>query len=116
MPLDEQARAFLWDIHQAAREIEEFLRGVQFHEFEKNKVLRYAVERQLLVIGEAAVHISPQFRKKYPEINWARLVELRNVLAHEYGETLPNRVWLAATQGLVEVLGPLEKLISDEKN
>jgi uncharacterized protein with HEPN domain len=24
----------------------------------KNKVLRYAIERQLLVIGEAAVHIS----------------------------------------------------------
>ncbi|HJR79795.1 MAG TPA: HepT-like ribonuclease domain-containing protein [Anaerolineales bacterium] len=86
MPLDEQAKSYLWDIREAAREIEEFLRGVKFHEFEKNKVLRYAIERQLLVIGEAAVHISPQFRKKHPEINWARLIELRNVLAHEYGK------------------------------
>ena len=34
----------------------------------------------------------------------------------EYGETLTNRVWLAATQGLAEVLEPLEKLINDEKN
>ena len=58
MPLDEQARSYLWDIHEAAREIEEFLSG------------------------EAAVHLSPQFRKKHPGINWARLVELRNVLAH----------------------------------
>jgi len=116
MPLDEQSRSYLWDIHEAAREIEEFLRGVKFHEFEKTKVLRYAIERQLLVIGEAAVHLSPQFRKKHPEINWARLVELRKVLAHEYGETLTNRVWLAATQGLADVLEPLEKLIRDEKN
>jgi uncharacterized protein with HEPN domain len=115
MPLDEQARSYLWDIHQAAREIKEFLHGVKFHEFEKNKVLRYAVERQLLVIGEAAVHISPQFRKKHPEINWARLVELRNVLAHEYGETLTNRVWLAATDGLPEILQPLEKLLSEQE-
>lgn len=115
MPLDEQARSYLWDIHEAAREIQAFLRGVKFHEFEKNKILRYAVERQLLVIGEAAVHISPQFRKKHPEINWARLVELRNVLAHEYGETLTNRVWLAATDGLPGVLEPLEKLIRDEE-
>jgi uncharacterized protein with HEPN domain len=116
MPLDKQARSYLWDIREAAREIKEFLRAVKFHEFEKNKLLRYAIERQLLVIGEAAVHISPQFRKKHPEINWARLVELRNVLAHEYGETLTNRVWLAATQGLAEVLEPLEKLISDEED
>jgi uncharacterized protein with HEPN domain len=115
MPLGEQSRSYIWDIRQAGREIEEFLRDVKFHEFEKNKVLRYAVERQLLVIGEAAVHISPQFRKKHPEINWARLVELRNVLAHEYGETLTNRVWLAATQGLSEMLEPLEKLLGDEE-
>ena len=116
MPPDEQASSYLWDIHEAPREIREFLRDVKFHEFEENKVLRYAIERQLLVIGEAAVHISPQFRKKHTEINWARLIELRNVLAHEYGETLTNRVWLAATQGLAEVLEPLEKLISDEEN
>ena len=114
MPLDKQVISYLWDIHQAAREIEEFLRGVKFHEFEKNKVLRYAIERQLLVIGEAAVHLSPQFRKKHPEINWARLVELRNVLAHEYGETLTNRVWLAATDSLLEILQPLEKLLSEQ--
>jgi uncharacterized protein with HEPN domain len=116
MPLDREARSYLWDIHETAREIKEFLHGVKFHEFEKNKVLRYAIERQLLVIGEAAVHLSPQFRKKHPEINWARLVGLRNVLAQEYGETLTNRVWLAATQGLTEVIEPLDKLISDEEN
>lgn len=63
MPLDEQAQSYLWDIREAAREINGFVRSVKFHEFEKNKILRYAVERQLHVIGEAAVHISPQFRK-----------------------------------------------------
>lgn len=85
MPLDEQAKSYLWDIRDAAREINEFVNGVKLHQFEKNKILRYAIERQLHVIGEAAVHISPQFRKKHQEINWARLIELRNVLAHEYG-------------------------------
>ena len=79
---DEQAKAYLWDIRQAAREIQEFVRGVKFHQFENNKILRYAVERQLHVIGEASVHLSPQFRKKHPEINWKRLIELRNVIAH----------------------------------
>jgi uncharacterized protein with HEPN domain len=114
MPLDEQAKSYLWDIRDAAREIHEFISGVKLNQFEKNKILRYAIERQLHVIGEAAVHISPQFRKKHPEINWARLIELRNVLAHEYGETLTNRVWLAATDGLPELLKALDALLAEE--
>ena len=105
----------MWDIREAAHEIDGFVKGVKFHQFEKNKILRYAVERQLHVIGEAAHHISPQFRKKYPQINWKRLIELRNILAHEYGETLINRVWLAATEGLPEIIEPLEELLAEEE-
>jgi uncharacterized protein with HEPN domain len=112
---DEQAKAYLWDIREAAREIYGFMHGVKFHQFEKNKMLRYAVERQLHVIGEAAVHISPQFRKKHPEINWKRLVELRNVLAHEYGETLLNRIRAAATEGLPELIETLDELLAEEE-
>ena len=114
MPLDEQAKSYLWDIREAEREINGFVRGVKFHQFEKNKMLRYAVERQLHVIGEAAHHVSPQFRKKHPEINWKRLVELRNVIAHEYGETLMNRIWVAATDGLDELIETLDGLLVDE--
>lgn len=103
----------MWDIREAARDIAGFLHGVKFHQFEKNKMLRSAVERQLLIIGEAAVHISPQFRKKHPEIDWKRLIELRNMIAHEYGETLINRMWIAATERLPEIISPLEKLLTE---
>lgn len=114
MPLDEQAKSYLWDIREAAREIHGFVKGVKFHQFEKNKMLRYAVERQLHVIGEAAHHISPRFRRKHPEINWKRLVELRNVIAHEYGETLMNRIWTASTDGLTELIETLDELLPEE--
>mgnify|MGYP003436373184 FL=1 len=114
MPHNEQVKAYLWDIGEAAREISGFMRGVKFHQLENNKMLRYAVERQLHVIGEAAVHISPQFRSKHPEINWKRLIELRNVIAHEYGETLMNRIWLASTDGLAELIETLDRLLTEE--
>lgn len=115
MPHDEQAKSYLWDIREAAHEISGFMKGVKFHEFENNKMLRYAVERQLHVIGEAANHISPQYRRAHPEINWKRLVELRNVIAHEYGETLMNRIWVAATDGLPELIEILNGLLPDEQ-
>lgn len=37
MPLDKQAKSYLWDIHEAAREIKEILRDVKCRELEKNK-------------------------------------------------------------------------------
>ncbi len=116
MQPDAKTKGYLWDIREAEREILEFMRGVKFHQYEKNKMLRSAVERQLHIIGEAANHISPQFRSKHPEINWKRLIELRNVIAHEYGDTLLNRTWLAATEGIVELLKNLDNLLEEKNN
>jgi uncharacterized protein with HEPN domain len=115
MPIDDKTKGYLWDIREAAKEINGFMRGVKFHQFENNKMLRYAVERQLHVVGEAANHIAPQFRKKHTEINWKRLVELRNVIAHEYGETLMNRIWTASTDGLSELIEVLDGLLPEEE-
>lgn len=115
MPHNEREPAYLWDMQTAAKEIVQFMRGVKFVEFEKNKVLRFAAERQLLVIGEAANHISPQFRNQYPEISWAKFIKMRNVIAHEYGETLISRVWFDSTESVPELLVALEKLLDDLK-
>jgi len=42
------------------------------------------------------------------------LVELRNVIEHEYGETLMNRIWLASTDGLSELVETLDGLLDEE--
>jgi uncharacterized protein with HEPN domain len=115
MPHNKQAQSYLWDIREAARDITGFIRGDKFHEFENNKMLRSAVERQLHIIGEAVVHISPQYRNQHPEVAWKALVELRNILAHEYGETLLNRIWLASTVTVPELLAVLPKLLPDDE-
>ena len=45
---------------------------------------------------------------------WRGLVGLRNVLAHEYGEVLVERLWLFATQRVPELLTILDKLVPSE--
>lgn len=83
-----------------------------------NRILRFAVERQLLVIGEAASHISDAFREKHPEIPWMGIIGQRNVLAHEYGDILVDRVWLVAKErlpDLIRLLDPLIPLPPDSK-
>lgn len=114
MPLDKRTLSYLWDMQNAAKEIHELMAGVKFHKFEKDKFMRYATERLLLIIGEAANHLSPQFRRKHPEIPWAVFVRFRNILAHEYGDSLITRVWLAATESAPELLQALDKLLAEE--
>jgi uncharacterized protein with HEPN domain len=61
MAPEERDAALLLDLITAAREIESFLAGVEAARFESDKLLRYAVERQLIVIGEAAKRLSESF-------------------------------------------------------
>ena len=77
--------ALLWDMRAAARSISEFILDVKYSRFEQDKLLRSAVERQFLIIGEAAKQVSPGFQQAHPEVPWRGIVGLRNVLAHEYG-------------------------------
>ncbi len=43
-------------------------------------------------------------------------IRFRNILAHEYGESLLSRVWLAAIESVPELQKSLDKLLADEKN
>jgi uncharacterized protein with HEPN domain len=43
-----------------------------------------AILYNLVVIGEAAAQISDETRAAAPEIPWANVVGLRNLIAHEY--------------------------------
>lgn len=112
-PEDRDA-ALVWDMKEAAGDVLEFIQGVSFVEFTRDKKLRHAVERDLMVIGEAASRVSQAFRDQHPEIPWAGMIGQRNVLAHEYGEVLVERVWRVASQRLPDLLRALDALALPE--
>ena len=111
MKPEERDLAYLWDMRDAARDVMEFVEGVSYESFCSDKKLRYVVERRIEVIGEAARHVSQSFQESHPEIPWKRIVGLRNILAHEYGEILVERIWRVAIKNVPELLGILESLI-----
>jgi uncharacterized protein with HEPN domain len=107
--------AYLWDILQAARDILDFTTGMSFEQFAKDKKTRFAVERQLLAIGEAANHVSESFKNDHVEIPWRQVVGQRNVLAHEYGEILVERIWLVAKDKIPNIVEIVEKLLAERE-
>lgn len=64
-PLDDEAR--LRHILEAIAYAEEFLTDKTKDDFHNQPLLRFAVERQLEIIGEAANRLSDSLKKGYPE-------------------------------------------------
>lgn len=93
MQLKEEDLAYFYDILECIDDIESFTTGVTFHEFQKDKMRKLAVERQIEVIGQAANGISEHVQEAIPEIPWRLIIGLRNKLAHDYGEILIERIW-----------------------
>ena len=91
MPRDH--RLYLDDILQAIGNIREYLIGIDYNSFAGDKKTRDAVVRNLEIIGEAAGHLPESVRSEAPEIEWRKIMSLRNILAHQYfGVSLPI-VW-----------------------
>ena len=40
----------------------------------------------LMVLGEAANHLSDEFHAAHPEIPWSKIIGMRNVLIHDYSD------------------------------
>jgi uncharacterized protein with HEPN domain len=112
LPDESRDPAYLWDMLDAAKAISAFVAGRTFHEFQKDRMLRNAVERNMEIIGEAANRISEYFQKTHTEIPWRNIIGQRNILIHEYGEVKSERIWVVATERIPELVALLKPLLS----
>jgi uncharacterized protein with HEPN domain len=102
-----EAAKYLWDATEAARAVLRFAAGKTWTDYQSDEVLRAAVERQLIIVGEALSRVrqlDPQRAARIREL--PRVVGLRNVLVHGYAQTDHLLVW-----GLID--GPLPALIAE---
>jgi uncharacterized protein with HEPN domain len=47
-----------------------------------------------LVIGEASKRLSSSAKDNFPTVEWKKITGLRNIIAHEYGEIITERIWI----------------------
>ena len=66
--------------------------------FDSDIAVRFAFERLLEILGEAANSVSNATRDRFPEVPWRDVSRLRIVLAHHYHRVDPEQVWSMATQ------------------
>ena len=61
--------------------------------FFTDTMVQDAVIRNLEVIGEAVKNLSPELRRRHPEVPWRSITALRNILIHEYFGVDLEIVW-----------------------
>ncbi len=96
MQPSERDSGYVWDMLDSARMVQEFMAGVHFEGFLRDRKLQLAIERCIEIIGEASRQISDELKQAHPEIPWNRVIAQRNVLAHEYDDVKQERMWLVA--------------------
>lgn len=79
-----------------AQEVASFVHRRTYEEYESERMLRRAVERCVLVIGEAANRISGEFRGAHPAVPWQAIVVRRHRLVHDYDEFVDEKIWAIA--------------------
>lgn len=120
MPPSVADAARLWDMLTHALEILATVGKLPFAAYLADKNLRLATERRIEIIGEASRHVSEAFRKAHPSIPWQKVVAMRHVLAHEYGEVKQEVVYRIGTVHIPELIRQLTPLLppppSDERS
>ena len=95
--MDSYVRDLLSDIVRSIDEINDFSAGLTIEDFKQylsNKMMRRAIERDLIIIGEAMHDIVKVDHTRVMRIkNSRRVVELRNDVVHSYDDLANEKIW-----------------------
>ncbi len=111
MPAEPHDVAYLWDMLDAALAIVEYVSAKKLDDDIRDRMLRDAVERNFEILGQAARRVSESFRAGHPEIPWRRIIGLRNILAHDYGEIKNEKMWDLAKRNIPELANAVRPLV-----
>jgi uncharacterized protein with HEPN domain len=89
-----ESRKYLYDIREAAGLATQFTAGESFEEYQRNPMLRLAVERAFSIIGEALAQLARVDSTLAERISeYRNIIAFRNILTHAYAQIDDRIVW-----------------------
>ena len=107
-----ESKKYLFDIKHAAELVLKFTEAKTFADYEADELLRAAVEREFMIVGEALVqltHVDYEVGVSISEHR--RIIAFRNILVHGYTGIDDEVVWRIVTRDLPPLLGEVTALL-----
>jgi len=111
MPRD--YKLYLEDMLVSLARIQTLTSGMSYEDFCKDLNKQEGVIRNLEIIGEASRNVPQALQQTYPEVDWAGITALRNILIHEYFGVDLEIVWDVIQNELSPLEARINKILSD---
>lgn len=103
---------FVKDMREACERIARYIDGYDLSRFLADDKTVDAVLRNFEILGEAASQVPAEIQALAPEIEWRRIKDFRNVIAHFYIGVDLDLVWGVIENRLAPLRDSLEQLES----
>lgn len=103
----------LHHILDEAEAIQRATQGVTFEAFRASWTLRRAVEHGFLIITEASKALPSELKAKQPDVPWARIEALGNILRHEYKDVDPAVLWRIIQEQLTGLRATVHEMLAN---
>ncbi|MDX2003247.1 MAG: DUF86 domain-containing protein [Chitinophagales bacterium] len=100
----------LLHIFDAIGEIESYVIGIDEIGFASNSMMVHATIKQLEIIGEACNRVSESLRAANPQVDWRKIIGLRNILIHEYFGVDRSLIWQIVQHDMLELKEKINKI------
>ena len=101
----------LQDVSLSCIEITDFTDGITFEDFQENRMLQLAIEREFEIIGEALSRIAiieeDNLARQIPE--YRKIIDFRNIIAHGYDIIDVAALWDLTQNHVPELLLKIER-------
>ena len=98
-------------IQTAINYIFEFAQDKTIEELSTDKMMFFAIVKNIEIIGEAASRLTDDFRQEYNQVPWLYIIKMRHVLVHDYYQISVREVWKVIHEDLQPLLDYVSQII-----
>jgi uncharacterized protein with HEPN domain len=102
------------DILESLVLIEQFTAGMHFNAYRQDDKTKSAVERQLLILSEAAKLLGSLAEERCPRHDWKGLRGMGDILRHAYHRVDDRLIWNTVTTELPPLRLCVETVVDDQ--
>lgn len=114
--LSSKARLALFDIRDNGEFACEFIVGLDYEEFERDRRRFYAVMRALEIISEAARRLPRELLARHPNLPRRAIMGVGNIYRHNYDNVAEQLVWRTVREGVPALLAAISQEIAALEN